>query len=181
MGFYHVDGTPKPAALTLARIFEGGTVDVGFNNGFEKADTSMLPLNWSIRSFAQAKFERDTAIKHSGVASVRISASANKPVWSPAFTVAPVKFIEPGRNFRATVWARGRNVTGSARLALDWFDASGKQLISESPSANVQKGDSDWTQLTVSAIAPSNAVFVEIDLGSYNNRGTVWFDDVTFE
>ena len=59
--------------------------------------------------------------------------------------------------------------------------ASGKQLISESPSVNLKQGDSDWTQLTVSATAPTNAAFVEIDLGSYNNRGTVWFDDVTFE
>jgi hypothetical protein len=92
-----------------------------------------------------------------------------------------VKFIESGKNYRATVWARGLHVTGPARLALDWFDASGKQLISESRSANLKQGDSDWTQLTVSAIPPTNAAFVEIDLGSYNNRGTVWFDDVTFE
>ena len=190
MGFYRVDRSPKPAGLTLARFFESGAIDLGFNNGFEKADSSTLPLNWSIRSFAQAKFARDTAVKHSGSASVSITASANKPVWSPAFTTSPVKFIEPGKNYRATVWARGLHVTGPARLALDWFgagaageagDASGKRLISESRSANLKKGDSDWTQLTVSATAPTNAAFVVIDLGSYNNRGTVWFDDVTFE
>ena len=192
MGFCRVDRSPKPAGLTLARFFESGAIDLGFNNGFEKADSSTLPLNWSIRSFAQAKFARDTAVKHSGSASVSITASANKPVWSPAFTISPVKFIESGKNYRATVWARGLHVTGPARLALDWFDASGKrdiswhvgsaqQLISESPSANLKQGDSDWTQLTVSATAPTNAGFVEIDLGSYNNRGTVWFDDVTFE
>ena len=171
MGFRRVDRSPKPAGLTLARFFESGAIDLGFNNGFEKADSSTLPLNWSIRSFAQAKFARDTAVKHSGSASVSITASANKPVWSPAFTISPVKFIESGKNYRATVWARGLHVTGPARLALDWFDASAKrdiswhvgsaqQLISESPSANLKQGDSDWTQLTVSATAPTNAAFV---------------------
>ena len=68
MGFCRVDRSPKPAGLTLARFFESGAIDLGFNNGFEKADSSTLPLNWSIRSFAQAKFARDTAVKHSGSA-----------------------------------------------------------------------------------------------------------------
>lgn len=179
-GFFTADRKPKLAASTISRYFSAGTVDLTFNNGFEAADSSSLPLNWAIRSPTKARFARDTTVKHSGAASASISQSLPDPKGYPAFTVTPVHYVQPGHSYRASVWVRGRGVTGTARMELTWLEPYG-QVVGNTLSPTVPHGASEWTELTVNATAPATAGLVEIELGCYGNRGTVWFDDVKFE
>ena len=180
MGLQRTDGTRKPAAEATMRYFATGEVDLSFNNGFEARDTSGLPLQWLIWKPELAQFAADSSVARSGSASVRISKSAANPTAAAAFTTSPIKPIQPGTEYRATVWARGHGVTGEVRLGLAWFDAEGKYL-SLGTSYNLPRGDSDWRQLEVRTVAPGRAASVEIHLASSGNDGTVWFDDVTFD
>lgn len=180
MGLQRIDGTLKPAGVATARYFDTGEVDLSFNNGFEATDGAGLPLQWLIWQPELATFGRDTSVARSGSASARISMSRRNPAAVPAFTTSPIKTIAPGNEYRAAVWSRGEKMTGHARLALAWFDAKGTYL-SSSTSPELRAGTTDWKLLQVSALAPEEAAYVEIHLGSSGNEGTVWFDDASFE
>jgi hypothetical protein len=178
-GLHRVDGTPKPAAHAVAMAFSG-TPDLSFNNGFEVDDGTGLPANWLLWQPESAEFARDTQVRHSGQASARIRGSSTGRSGEPAFYVTPVREIQPDRSYTATVWARGAQATGTTRLTLAWFDPAGK-FLSLNASSSLPTGTSDWTPLGVRARAPHNAGYVEIHLASKNNRGSAWFDDVSFE
>jgi hypothetical protein len=178
-GLLRIDGTPKPAALSIARLFTQGTVDLSFNNGFEDVGAASLPANWGVWRPADGRFARDTAVAHGGVASARIDRSGGDADSVPAFYLSPITLIVPGEAYTANAWAKAAGATGSNRLALAWFDASGAYL-STSHSPSLPPGETGWTRLSVTARAPSDAAFVEIHLQSAANQGTVWFDDVAF-
>jgi hypothetical protein len=180
-GLVHTDGTPKPAAASIRKIFGGSAIDTSFNNGFEQGDgsTPSLPTNWLIYQRSYASFARDSQVAHSGNASARISQSIAGPSGIPAYYLSPVTPIQPGEPYVATVWAKGTQATGVSRLSLAWFDAGGRYLSSSS-STSLPTGTTSWTQLQVTDQAPANAAYVEIHLQSAHNSGTVWFDDVTF-
>lgn len=178
-GLYRTDGTPKRAASSIAAMFASNSIDTSFNNSFEQ-NALGLPTHWLRWQAEDAAFARDAQVSHSGKASARITASTANKVGLPAFYLSPVQPIAPGQTATATVWARGQRSTGITRLTLAWFDARQKYIGANS-SANLSSGTTAWTQLRVRAVVPLNAAYVEIHLVSANNRGTAWFDDVTFE
>jgi hypothetical protein len=164
-GLYRTDGTPKPAAASIASMFATGSIDISFNNSFEQ-DALGLPANWLRWQTNNANFARDTRVAHSGSASARIHASTPAEFGLPAFYLSPVQTITPGQTAAASVWAQGEDATGVTRVTLAWFDAQQKYIGADS---------------SVKAVMPENAAYVEIHLVSANNRGSAWFDDVTFE
>lgn len=178
-GLYRTDGTPKRAAASIAAMFASNSIDASFNNGFEQ-DALGLPTNWLRWQTEDAAFARDPHVSHSGKASARITASTAKETGLPAFYLSPVQPIAPGQTATATVWARGESATGMTRLTLAWFDAH-QQYIGANSSTIMPSGTTSWTQLRVRADVPADAAYIEIHLVSANNRGTAWFDDVTFE
>jgi hypothetical protein len=159
-------------------MFGNNEPSLGFNNGFEISDGEGLPANWTLWQPNQARFSRDASVAHSGSASARISNStAGK--GDAAFYLTPVEAIRSGHEYEASAWARGSRATGTNRITLAWFDASGRFLrLNASPM--LPGGNSDWTPLAVRGVAPQEAAFVQLHLASKNNRGSVWFDDVTF-
>lgn len=175
-GLYRADGTPKPAAVAVARAF-GGDMDLSFNNGFE--DGNALPALWRLWQPHAASFARDPSVAHSGQASARIRGSSASHSGEPAFYLSPVEGVWPGRVYTASVWARGERSTGMNRLRLAWFDIHGKYL-GRADSMALPTGTNGWTRLTVTARAPAGAASVQIHLASRDNRGTVWFDDISF-
>jgi hypothetical protein len=98
----------------------------------------------------------------------------------PAFYISPIDaHVVPGQSYTATAWVRGLNATGATRVALAWFDASGAYL-GQVESAVLPTGTTGWTLLTAAGVAPAGAAYLQIHLKSAYNRGTAWFDDVTF-
>jgi hypothetical protein len=178
-GLCRVDGTPKPAADAVAAMYGTGMIDLSFNNGFELADPSGQFQLWQLWQPHSASFARDTGVAHSGMASACIRNSASAASGEPAFYLSPIQCVVPGHTYVAGVWARGHECTGLNRLTLAWFDDHGKYLRQDG-SRGLPGGTCDWVHLTATGIAPRNAGSVQIHLTSKSNRGSVWFDDVTF-
>lgn len=87
--------------------------------------------------------------------------------------------VTPGERYRVTAWARGLHAAGRTVVNISWFNRQGV-FVSGADSARLPAGDSRWSELEVSAVAPRAAAFAEIWLKSAHNPGTVWFDDVTW-
>jgi hypothetical protein len=179
-GLYHVDGTAKPIAASVARGYGTGTVDTSFNQDFETC-AGGTPALWRLFHADQAQFACDTTVAYSGHTSARISASGGDASGVPAFFLSPpVPGLVPGRLYTASVWARGQNLTGATQVALAWFDAGGNYL-GTTASGPLPTGTTAWTQLTATSAAPATAAYVQIHLKSAYNSGIAWFDDVSFQ
>jgi hypothetical protein len=182
-GLLHTDGTPKPAAAVIRRLFRTGTVSQNFNNDFTQAVSTphgMLPAVWRLWQPGQARFAWDPAVGYHSPDSARISHSAGPGGGAAAFYTVPVQpQVTPGRAYRVTAWVRGGDATGTTVVNISWFDGSGVYL-SSTDSASLPSGDTPWTELQAAGAAPPRAAFAEIWLKSADNSGTAWFDDVTW-
>jgi hypothetical protein len=182
-GLLHRDGTPKPAAAVIRRLFRSGSVGDGFNNGFSQAVTTSageLPAVWRLWEPGQARFAFDPAVGHDAPGSARISDSGGSAAGVPAFYTVPVQpQIVPGDRYRVTAWVRGREATGTTVVTISWFNGQGV-FMSGTDSASLGAGDTDWTELAATGVPPPGAAFAEIWLKSARDFGTVWFDDVTW-
>jgi hypothetical protein len=181
-GLRRVDGSAKPALATVTQLNGGGAVSLDINNSFESVDTDGLPLYWRLWSVPNlgftATFSVDRTVAHTGAASARIDNATSSPSGTPAFFTTPVSQVRTGVPITLQAWAKGRNVTGTAHVALAWMDAS-YQWLSTSYSSPLPHGTTDWTLLTVTAAPPVGAAAVQLQLESEANpAGTVWFDDV---
>jgi hypothetical protein len=182
-GLLDQDGTPKPAAAVIRQLFRSGNVSDGFNNDFSQAVTTAqgkLPAVWRLWEPGQARFALDPAVGHDAPGSARISGSGGTDGGVPAFYTVPVQpQVIPGDPYRATAWVRGRRATGTTVVNISWFNSQGV-FMSGSDSASLGPGDTDWTELEATGVAPPRAAFAEIWLKSARDSGTVWFDDVTW-
>lgn len=203
-GLLHTDYSQKPAAVFMASLNSGETLSDDFNNGFEQIDSSGLPLLWRLRSKPcgptpssgcgfQADFAADKTVAHSGTASARISNGVSNQYGVPGFFLSPPVPTVPGHTYTATVFARGQNVVGTARVNLSVYSQTGCYMGSY-VSPSLPAGNSGWTPLSASVTLPSRGsaqvcagalpAYLEIHLESGApapaNGGRVWFDDVTF-
>jgi hypothetical protein len=182
-GLFRLDGSPKPAAQTLARLLAGHRVQTSFNNGFEQGDGQGLPTLWrTAQNAAQgvtANFAQDRTVAHSGHASATIAHSTASPDGTASFFLVPLHYVLPGRTYTVSVWAKGLHTTGRNYLSLAWFDGTGN-LLTQADAPPFPEGTYSWQQRTLTASAPSQAAGMELHLNSSGNSGTVWFDDVSF-
>ncbi|BBH64012.1 hypothetical protein ACTI_06970 [Actinoplanes sp. OR16] len=174
-GLYRADGTAKPAAAVVRAAWTGGTLtnsvlDLGF-----EASAGNSPWRPYLADQGSAVRVRDVA--HTGSGSARFSDTGRTTAGLPSVRTAPVNPVLPGQKWHAEAWAKGAGVTGANEIALSWFDANDKWL-GQSSSKQVAKGTSNWTKLTVDAVAPAGAASVQLHLKSGDNAGSVWFDDV---
>lgn len=183
-GLLHRDGTPKPGAAVISRLFRTGSVSDDYNGDFSQAVATPqgeLPAVWRLWEPGQAHFALDPDVGHDTRAgSARISDSGGSDASMPAFYTVPVQpQVTPGCQYRVTAWVRGARATGTSVVNVSWFDSRGV-FISGSDSAGLKPGDTGWTELEATGTAPPAAAFAEIWLKSAHNSGTVWFDDVTW-
>ncbi|HEU5354909.1 MAG TPA: hypothetical protein VFU65_10630 [Actinocrinis sp.] len=183
-GLLHGDGTPKPAAAIISRLFHSGPISDDFNSDFSRAVATAqgeLPAVWRLWDPGQADFALDPGVGHDTPGgSARISGSGGSDADMPAFYTVPVQpQISPGSQYRVTAWVRGHRATGTTVVNVSWFDSQGVYL-SGSDSTALKPGDPDWTQLQATGTAPPGAAFAQLWLKSAQNSGTVWFDDVTW-
>ena len=182
-GLLHTDGTPKPAAAVIRRLFQTGDIGTDYNNGFTQAVTTPqgeLPAVWRLWEPDQAQFALDPTVGHASPGAARISDSRGSDGGMPAFYTVPVHpQIVPGCRYRVTAWASGHEATGTSVVNVSWFNAQGV-FMTGTDSASLSPGDTPWTELQATATAPPSAAFAEIWLKSADNSGTAWFDDVTW-
>ena len=184
-GLLRRDGSPKPAASTVAGYFEQGIVSSDFDGGFEQAVPDALgrpfPALWRLpRSNGSASIVRDGAVARTGTASLRMSSTGGSAGSLPGAWVVPVDAsLVPGQPVSASVWARGSAATGTTTLSISYFDAAGV-YVGQDSSAPLPDGDSGWTLLRAAGVAPAGAAYVRLYLKSGHNSGSVWFDDVGY-
>lgn len=182
-GLLDTDGTPKPAAAVISRLFHTGEVGDDFNSDFSQGvatPAGELPAVWREWEPDQAQFALDPAVGHGAPGSARISDSGGSDADMPAFYTVPVQpEIVPGCQYRVTAWVRGQAATGTTVVNVSWYNAQGV-FMSGTDSAGLDPGETDWTELEATGTAPPGAAFAEIWLKSADNSGTVWFDDVTW-
>jgi hypothetical protein len=182
-GLLHANGTRKPAAAVIRRLFTGGGVSRAFNAGFDQAVATpggALPALWRLWQPGQASFGWDRAVGHDTRGSARISGSRGVGTGMPGFFIDPVQpQVAPGDRYRVTAWVRGDQATGRTVVNITWLNDNGV-FLSGTDSASLPAGDTQWTELQVTAVAPPGAAAAQIWLKSAHDAGTVWFDDVTW-
>jgi hypothetical protein len=180
-GLFRSDGSAKPAAETIRRLFGGGA-DAGFNGGFEQAvlaeDGSALPGGWAV-GLDRLEVVRDAAVARTGAASTRISSRAGV-AGSALLTLAPTDGApRRGRRADLTGWIRSNEGTGRLRLSIGWFDG-GYRRVGGSRSHLPMPIGRRWTRLSVSSRPPAGAAFARIAVEAWSFQGTAWVDDVSF-
>jgi hypothetical protein len=147
------------------------------NPGFESGANG-LPTGWTPSAPSTGNLTWSSTVAHSGSYSVEISGSQsqqNLASWTQTINTGA---LSAGEELQATVWAEGSAVTGSNLLAVAWFNGSGTYL-GNATSRLLVAGTSSWTELAVNATAPAGAAYGILYLESWDNSGSVWFDDAT--
>ncbi|WP_203827539.1 cellulase family glycosylhydrolase [Actinoplanes palleronii] len=176
-GLYRADGSAKPAAAVVKTYWTGQAITSAsvLDLGFEAA-AGNSPWRPYLAEDGAAVRARDTA--RTGTWSAKFSGTNRSDTGLPSVRTAPVTPVQPGQKWHAEAWAKGQNVTGTSEIALSWFDA-GDKWLGQASSKPVPAGTSGWTRLTVDTTAPAGAASVQLHLKSGDNKGAVWFDDVT--
>jgi hypothetical protein len=87
--------------------------------------------------------------------------------------------VTGGKHYTFSAWLDLEGISaGTALLALDWDDASGKTI--QTINSSGVSANSAWTQQVLAGTAPSNAASATLYLYSYAT-GSSYFDDVSFE
>ena len=172
-GLFREDGSAKPAAALVKRLF-GGKLETGFNGGFEATaaaeDGTAVPSVWG--STGELRLVRDLTLARSGAASARVVGRSGA---SGTFLVTPVTAPVRSGSAALSVWVRGARAT--LRVAIVWYDHNDRQVGQRWTS--LQAG-ARWRRAAVAARPPASAAFARIVLHAPQLRGSVWIDDVSF-
>lgn len=85
----------------------------------------------------------------------------------------------PGQKYKLTGWVKTQDATGRNILAILWYNGTQWHVISPSTKTMTITGTTDWKKFTIEGIAPVGTAQIRVNLISENNKGTIWFDDVT--
>ncbi|WP_305785156.1 cellulase family glycosylhydrolase [Symbioplanes lichenis] len=171
-GLYRTDGTAKPAAAVVKNYWAGKPLDDSLLNlGFENGIGAWLN---SSPEFGTATWTATGA--RTGTGAIAFSGTTRSANALPSLKISPITPVRGGQTWKAQVYARGAAATGLTQLSLAWFDAAGAYL-GQNSSAALPAGDTAWTLLQTSGVAPAGAASVQMHLKSGDNTGTVWFDD----
>lgn len=178
-GLLRADGSAKPAAASISRIFAGAPVDRDIDLGFERA-AGDDPAYWRVLGAAGATFRRDPGVAHGGMASALVEGGGDGATGDHCWAVEPLDPPRAGGRYSLSAWARGRSATGRTTVEVAWLDYAGG-AIDTAASSPLTEGDTGWTRLSVSSPVPPGTVAAELRLCTAENSGSAWFDDVRFE
>jgi len=137
---------------------------------------------WAQRQEIQPRCYVDTAHARSAPDALAISGDGNRLEYGGWAHV--IGDIKPGRYYKLTAYYRAESVTYVQRQVvarLDWLDTSGKRT-SQPDYAYETSAAGDWTRVSVTVPAPEQAASVRLELTlGWAPKGTVWWDDITFE
>jgi hypothetical protein len=177
-GLFDVNGVAKPAASVESNFLATGTIPPVENPGFEDVSNG-VPTGWFASHPTAGTMVADPTVSHGGTYSASISATTGTQGAEASWeATANLGAISGGDHVQALTWMKGLNSTGYSAISLSWFDAN-NNYISNSTSAYLPSGTTNWIQVGVNATAPANAAYAVVNLESYGNSGTVYFDDVS--
>ncbi len=172
-------GNPKDDLLLL---FPGDQLTVS-NCGFEYANPGQ---SQGVASWWQMKPETpvscygvDASIRKAGLRSQRLSlADGVNEVSITQNTVTGS--VKPNQTYTFAAWVKTQDVVRGklqgARLRIRFLDANGT-FVGSGAWSKALDSTQNWTQLTVSAIAPPGAESMRIECNLRGVSGMAWFDD----
>jgi predicted amidohydrolase len=137
---------------------------------------------WAQRDEVRPRCFVDTTRFRSAPDSLAISGNGN-PLEYGGWSY-PIGDIRAGQYYRITAYFRAESVPDAQRqilARLDWLDKSGKRA-GQPDYAYETSAAGDWTRVTLTVPAPPQAASVRLELTlGWAPKGTVWWDDITFE
>lgn len=157
-------------AVSIRRIDEPGDV---LNPGFETADGSNMPVNWT--TYAAGTYAVSADYAHSGATSLKITDSSS----SAGYGMKSVKLpASAGSTYEATGWVR--NTSGGGQLYLEFWQSTVNNA-SDTRVGVVFVGSTTtgaWEKLTVSGTAPANTDYLVLMAYTPVSTASIsYFDD----
>lgn len=149
------------------------------NSGLEEADAGgKVVQHWEpLVIGAPADFAVETAQKHGGDQSVRVTA---KEVTRSYLHSAPIQ-VAPGEKLTVSAWVKTRGVPadqGRAVVIAEFSRGHGtKETVAMVGWAN--RADPGWQRIANTIAVPANATTLRLRLGFAYSYGTTWWDDVS--
>ena len=150
----------------------------GFEAGSAEAADQWFRTTWS----GNPSFQRDNGTAYLGAYSAAITGSTG---GNGGFSKSGSHMLQVsgGKEYTARVWAKLLEVSTTTGdgvyLSVQYYNGQGEALGTAVTSL-FTGGTTDWIPLTVSALAPENAMLLRMDL-RLRGTGKVWFDEVTLE
>ncbi len=143
------------------------------NPGFEQG-TASTATSWQFQVWnGPVTFAIDTATRHGGTRSVRLTGSAS--TRGGAVSQGNIA-VAAGASYTVSGWVKTGTGSGWTSIQLDWYDASARLLSTwEGPGVTSATA---WRSLSGTAVAPPGAGRG----GGHGNEyfpGSTWFDDVS--
>jgi len=138
------------------------------NPGFE-ADDDGTPAGWDAR--LPFTVFRDTAVKRSGEASLRIESPG---AGATPLAVMQSIVVKPNKEYRLTGWMRSDTPGVKARIYAEWHDATGWHSY-VLPWVQPTTGWREWSVAVTTAHNPEGRLYVVVQA---QDKGRVWFDDL---
>ena len=175
-GLYRTDGTAKPAAAVVRAEWTGSALPTDLLDQSFEAAAGKTPWRAYLPDLGVAV--KTQAVARTGKWSLSFANTGKTTSGAPSMRVSPITPVQPGKKWHGEVWARGNAATGTTQISLSWFDINDKWLGGVS-SAALPVGTTSWIKLVVDGIAPAGSASMQVHLKSGDNKGTIWFDDVT--
>lgn len=148
-------------------------------NGDAEENENGMPVGW--RSNGDATVD---AVAHSGKQGLKVAKAGS---WRQV-----LRDIPPGKRLILSALARTQGIAEDtvAGACIQVFDVNGEvndEGFARTTDRFPLKGDTDWTQIRCSAVAPRDTVAVQVVLflvpkgGEGQGVGAVWFDDMKLE
>jgi hypothetical protein len=138
------------------------------NPGFE-ADDDGVPAGWEVR--LPFTVFRDTTVKHSGQASLRIE---SPEAGATPLAVMQSIIVKPNARYRLTGWMRSDTPGVKGRIYAEWSNATGWHSF----VLPWVEPTTEWRQWSVdvpTAKNPEGRLYVVVQA---QDKGQVWFDDL---
>lgn len=87
--------------------------------------------------------------------------------------------VVAGRSYDVSAWVKTLGVSGGeVHVTVTFWDAAGVYLTDSASDSQGLSGSRDWSQLALSATAPTRAAFLRLEL-RLTGTGTFWADDLS--
>jgi hypothetical protein len=174
-GLYSATGQARPSVWVVKQAFAGRDADI-LNRSLSLGGRNNM-MAWTPYLPGQGRLRYAPDVGYPSPGSVSLSHTRHSQAGAPSFYLVPANPAISGQLWNVSVWAKGVDVNGTAKLTLSWFNSDGS-YIGESISDSLRHGNPKWTELAVRTGVPSNAASVQLNLMSSGVAGTVWFADV---
>ncbi|MFD0693898.1 OmpL47-type beta-barrel domain-containing protein [Paenibacillus sp. GCM10027628] len=148
------------------------------NGSFEKGGTT--PDDWTDSSWGGTPVRTwDTVTSRTYGHAVKIDNKAPGDYGGWSLTGGKRIAVNPGGAYTLRAWVKTNNVNlvDGAHAGITFFKNDGTTVSGNTSFSNFVRGTGNWTQIEVTATAPTDAAKIGLDL-RLKGAGTAWFDDV---